>query len=100
MAREDLRFFLENQLRRSDILFEAHDGGWVLFATTPRDGVFELLERLQQAHARANQTRPLQPIVGFDPAYVGTWSSDGQRLELARTFRSLLATRASEHAFQ
>lgn len=90
--REDLHNFLENQLRRCDILFESDRGGWVLVAATGDDGVRELIERWHDEYQRVNQTRPRSPLVGFEAEIVGTWCAEAQRPDLTRTFRSLLAT--------
>lgn len=88
----DLRWFLENQLRRSDILFEAVASGWALLAATHRTGAIELIERLAIEHARANRTRPLQPIPDFHAQLEGTWCSEAQHRELERSFGTLLRT--------
>jgi signal transduction histidine kinase len=86
----EVQAFLENHLRRGDLLFRQRRGSWLLAASTNQKGAKELVRRLEAVHRQANESRLTSPLPALRSDVRGTWSISSQTPELLRSFESAL----------
>jgi signal transduction histidine kinase len=85
----EVESFLENHLRRSDLLFKQRRDSWLVAAATNQKGVRELVRRLQEMHQQSNESRP-HPLPQLRIEIRGTWGISGQKSELIHNFEAAL----------
>jgi signal transduction histidine kinase len=86
----EVHAFLENQLRRTDLLFTRDDGGWLLAAATDQEGAGNLIRRVLRALVDVNCARAQDPLPELQLGLCGTWCADGHRKELLQSFATLV----------
>lgn len=87
---EDVEHFLQYQLRRTDLMFKAGDGRWLLGVATSQPQLDQLLERLGDAWSDANANRPDAPLPAIEYEPNGTWSIADQASDFIETFDAVL----------
>ena len=82
--------FLEERLRRTDLLVRTGPSSWVLVVATAQEhGLRDLVSRLQAEHAKINQVRRHQPLLPLRFENHGTWSCQASE-ELGIAFAAAL----------
>ncbi len=79
-AREDIEQFIQQHIRRSDLVFRTHPNVWLLVLTSNRRDVDGALRRIHDAWAEENRNRPAAPLPDVEFDTRGTWPlADGTR---------------------
>ncbi|MFH1107687.1 MAG: hybrid sensor histidine kinase/response regulator [Planctomycetota bacterium] len=79
-ARDEVEQFIQQHVRRSDLVFHTRPNVWLLVLTSRRRDVDVALRRIHDAWAEENRNRPvaLLPAIEFDTR--GTWAlADGTK---------------------
>jgi hypothetical protein len=71
---DDVEQFLQHQIRRSDLLLNAHTGRWLLVAATNQRDLGSLMQRIQQSRQDANRNRPKDALPAVSLSIEGTWT--------------------------
>ena len=88
-----LGLFLEERLRRTDLLVRLSPAAWVLVVPTGQEhGLTELIQRLEEEHEKVNLVRRHQPLPALRFRHLGTWSA-ATRAPLAAAFVAALRQR-------
>ena len=93
-----LGLFLEERLRRTDLLVRAGPATWVMVVATGQDlGLANLIQRLEEEHEKVNLVRRHQPLPSLRFRILGTWSA-ATRAPLASAFVAALRRRDAAHS--
>ena len=88
----DAEWFLETQVRRTDLLVKTPQQDWLLVATADIEGAMLLIKRLEAAHKEVNRTRSDEELPTIRFKLLGTWRPRGQSSELAANFEAAYHT--------
>jgi hypothetical protein len=89
---DDVEHFLHYQLRRSDLLFKAGPGRWILCAETRRQQPEQILSDFGDAWKDTNQNRPGASLPAIEYNLLGTWRTDDEGAELIKRFDAAFHT--------
>jgi len=79
-AREDIEQFIQQHIRRSDLVFPTYPNVWLLVLASNRRDVDSALRRVQDAWAEENRNRPAAPLPAVEFDTRGTWAlADGTK---------------------
>ena len=83
---DDVEQFLQYQLRRTDLMFKAGAGKWLLGAATGQQQLDEFLAHLGNAWNDANLNRPDTPLPAIEFEINGTWRIPDEGAEFIKYF--------------
>ena len=84
----DVEQFLQRQLRRSDLLFRAGMGRWLIVAASKEGESGPMMNRLQNARLEANRNRPVGALPEVNIEVLRTCRGVDQSLEFTRYFEA------------
>ena len=71
--RDDVKMFIERQVRRSDLLFDAKPGPFLICAATNQTELGEMIQRLLKAKSETDRDRPDTALPEIEFGVLGTW---------------------------
>lgn len=96
--RGDATRFIQHQIRKSDLLFPACWGGWIVVAASNQPELGGMVQRMNNARVEANRNRPGAQLPHLVIQVQGTWPVHDGREELVAAFRNALAPMEALHA--
>jgi diguanylate cyclase (GGDEF)-like protein len=84
----DIEQFIQRQLRRSDLLFQAGAGHWLIVAATKEEEYGPMMNRLENARVEANRNRPSGELPPLNLEVRRTCQGLDQSLEFIRCFEA------------
>lgn len=85
--REDIEQFIQQHIRRSDLVFRTHPNVWLLVLTSSRREVDGSLRRFHDAWAEENRNRPAAPLPAVEFDTRGTWALADATREFIEQFQ-------------
>jgi hypothetical protein len=82
--------FLQQQMRRSDLIFRVEQNRWLLVAATGRQGPAAMVRRIEGAWSQACKSRPDQPPPAVKLEVMGTWPVSTQSADFINRFETEL----------
>ena len=77
---EEVELFIQQHVRRSDLVFRTRPNVWLLVLTSNRRDIDGSLRRIHEAWAEENLNRPAAPLPAIEFDTRGTWAlSDGTK---------------------
>ncbi len=96
---DDVGWFLQNRMRRSDLVFRTLPHSWLIVAPTNQRDLSPLMSRLACAWEYANNKRPSGALPPIALEIMGTWELATETAELLERFdEELRPTNAAAHA--
>ena len=89
---DEVEQFLQYQLRRTDLMFKAGAGKWLLGAATSQQQLDQFLARLGDAWNDTNLNRPDAPLPAIEFEIHGTWQICDQDAEFIKSFNAAFST--------
>jgi len=89
-AIQALQDFLEDNIRRTDLLYPSRPPTWIMVATTPELGTEHLMARMHQAHAEVNRNRQHSLLPELRWSAHGCWRIEAEADTITRSFLGLL----------
>lgn len=83
---DEVEQFLQYQLRRTDLMFRAGAGVWLLGAATNQPQLDQFLARLGNAWNDTNLNRPDAPLPAIEFEINGTWHIDEEGADFIKCF--------------
>jgi len=82
---DQVELFIERQLRRADLAFRTGSHSWLVCVAANPSQLVQMIERVQRAHAEANEDAVAGPLPELSFVVAGTWklSADPQGLMTA-----------------
>lgn len=90
---DEVEQFLQRQLRRSDLLFRADAGRWLIVAATKEEESGPMMSRLECARREANRNRPSGELPAINLEVRQTCQGLEQSLDFIRCFEAECRTR-------
>ena len=95
---DDVGWFLQNRMRRSDLVFRTLPHSWLMVAPTNQRDLSPLMSRLARAWEHANNKRPSGALPPIALEVMGTWELASGTAELLERFNEeLRPTNAAAH---
>ncbi len=96
---DDVGWFLQNRMRRSDLVFRTLPHSWLMVAPTNQRDLSPLMSRLARAWEHANNKRPSGALPPIALEVMGTWELASGTAELLERFNEeLRPTNDAAHA--
>jgi len=83
---DDVGWFLQNRMRRSDLVFRTLPHSWLMVAPTNQHDLSPLMSRLARAWEHANNKRPSGALPPIVLEVMGTWELASGTAELLERF--------------
>jgi len=86
-AHDDIEQFIQQHIRRGDLVFRTHPNVWLLVLTSNRRDIDASLRRIHDAWAEENLNRPAAPLPAVEFDTRGTWALADATREFIEQFQ-------------